>query len=182
MGSNRPCFSFSAQCREGFNSDTNDLQRTASRVWGAGISGFNTSFRLADFPEGLSNLVALDEIRSGISPIDPRGTWALGMVGASITAGFTGGPNNAVIGDGINSCGILKLTLGDRALNQMRMPCQTAAMQANFSAGARSLHVGIVNVLKLDGSVEAVSDQIDLQTWVGIHSKDSNLVERLFAL
>jgi len=178
MGINRPCFAFRPNCPDGYSSDTNDLERTETKVWGSGIGGFNVSFSLRDFPEGLSNMVALDEIRAGISPIDPRGTWALGMVGASITAAHPGGPNDKS-GDGIVSCGMLILTLSEEAMKQMRMPCATSAIPANFAATARSQHSGVVNILKLDGSVHTIPDSVDRKTWLSLHSRDSGLVERL---
>jgi prepilin-type N-terminal cleavage/methylation domain-containing protein len=180
MGINPPCFTFQPSCPLGFQTDTDDLVRTASKVWGSGIGGFNVALGFRDFPEGLSNIVALDEIRAGISPLDPRGTWALGMVGASITAVHPGGPNNS-IGDGIASCGMLILTLSEVAMKDMRMPCMTSAIPSNWAATARSQHTGVVNVLKLDGSVDTIPDSVDRKTWIGLHSRDSNLVDRLLA-
>ncbi len=161
MGPNRPCFLFKGNCDEGFNSDTSDLIGTASRIWGSGIGGFNVSFQFNDFPEGLSNQVGLDEIRSGISPLDPRGSWALGMVGASITAAHPGGPNHPEYGDGLTSCGMMWLTIGQDAMERMRMPCRTSAIPSNFSATARSLHTGVVNAMRLDGSVEAIGEAVE---------------------
>jgi hypothetical protein len=143
MGPNRPCFTFMNNCDSGFNSDTTDLLNTAHRIWGSGIGGFNVSLRFSDFPEGLSNQAAVDEIRAGISPLDPRGTWALGMVGASITAAHPGGPNHPEFGDGLTSCGLMRLTIGEHELERMRMPCRTSAIPSNFAATARSQHSGV---------------------------------------
>lgn len=179
MGPNRPCFTFKTSCDSGFNSDTDDLVTTASRIWGSGIGGFNVSLRFSDFPEGLSNQAALDEIRSGISPLDPRGSWALGMVGASITAAHPGGPNQPEFGDGLTSCGLMWLTIGQDEMKRMRMPCETSAIPSNFSATARSQHTGLVNLLRLDGSVETVSDSVEAGVWLDLHSRDNALVDRL---
>jgi prepilin-type N-terminal cleavage/methylation domain-containing protein len=74
VGNNRPCFLFNSGCTAGFSSGTNDLENTNATVWGNGVAGINVSFRFAEFPGGLSNLVAVDEIRAGIEPRDPRGT------------------------------------------------------------------------------------------------------------
>jgi len=103
MGPNAPCFTFDPTCPDGFHSDTNDLINTNSKVWGSGIGGFNVSFGFKDFTRGLSNMIAVDEIRAGIEPLDPRGTWALGMTGASITAVLSVGPNEKSGGDWITS-------------------------------------------------------------------------------
>lgn len=179
MGPNRPCFLFQGNCNEGFNSDTNDLIGTASRIWGSGIGGFNVSFKFSDFPEGLSNQVAVDEIRAGISPLDPRGTWALGMVGASITAVHDGGPNHPEFGDGLTSCGTMWLTIGEDAMERMRMPCLTSAIPSNFAATARSLHPGVVNAMRLDGSVETIADSVESKVWLDLHSRDDQVVARM---
>ena len=50
-------------------------------VWGTGVVGVNFSYRLRDFPGGTSRIVAIDEIRAGIDPLDPRGVWASGLAG-----------------------------------------------------------------------------------------------------
>ncbi|MCC7338803.1 MAG: DUF1559 domain-containing protein [Pirellulaceae bacterium] len=179
MGPNQPCFTFNANCESGFNSDTSDVAATASRIWGSGIGGFNVSLRFSDFPEGLSNQAALDEIRAGISPLDPRGTWTLGMVGASITAAHPGRPNNPERGDGLTSCGMMLLTIGEQELKRMGMPCQTSAIPSNFAATARSQHIGLVNLLRLDGSVETVADSVESKVWLNLHARDDALVDRL---
>jgi len=179
MGVNRTCININGNCPLGFNSDSNDLVNTASKIWGSGIGGFNVSYRLSDFPDGLSNIVAVDEIRSGISPIDSRGVWALGMGGASITGAHPGGPNSQKIGDGITACGILTLTMSEAELKRMGMPCVLSSISSNFAATARSQHSGLVNVLRLDGSVDTVANQVESLVWLKLHSRDSRLAEQL---
>ena len=66
--------------------------------FGNGIAGINKSFNLDDMVNGQSTTVALEEIRAGIDVIDPRGVWAFGQIGGSITwahgvTGDDGGPN-----------------------------------------------------------------------------------------
>jgi len=173
MGPNNPCFTFQPGCPSGFHSDTNDLINTNTKVWGSGVGGFNVSFALRDFPKGLSNMIAIDEIRAGIDPIDPRGTWALGMVGASITAVHSTGPNDISSGlDGISSCTMLELTYSLAELRRLGMPCSSSPIPANFGATARSQHVNLVNVARLDGSVDSISNSINQQLWVRLHAKD----------
>ena len=48
-----------------------------------GVMGWNLSVRLAEITDGLSNTLMVGEVRSGLSDIDRRGTWALGTAGAS---------------------------------------------------------------------------------------------------
>jgi prepilin-type N-terminal cleavage/methylation domain-containing protein len=179
MGVNRACISTAGNCPLGFEADTSDLQRTASKVWGSGIGGFNVSFRLSAFPSGLSNIVAIDEIRAGISPIDSRGVWGLGMAGSSITGAHPGGPNSHDVGDGITACGTLTLTISESKLKRMGMPCTLSAIQSNFAATARSQHPGLVNILRLDGSVDTIADQVESIVWLSLHSRDPELARQL---
>jgi hypothetical protein len=178
MGVNQPCININGNCPLGFQADTSDLVNSASRVWGSGIAGFNHSFRLSDFPQGLSNIVAVDEIRAGISPIDSRGVWAMGMGGASITGAHQGGPNSA-IGDAITSCHALTDTMGALTLKRLGMPCELMSESANFAATARSLHSGLVQVLRLDGSVEPVVNLVENEVWLNLHSRERSLVDQL---
>jgi len=170
VGNNRPCFLFRTGCAAGFYSGTDDLENTNATVWGNGIAGINVSFRLAEFPNGLSNIVAINEIRAGIEPRDPRGTWALGMPGANMTAVETPGPNSEAP-DGITSCTALTLEYSTAELKRIGMPCGDAAIPANFAASARSMHPGIVNALRLDGSVDTLQNEIDREVWWQLHSR-----------
>lgn len=170
LGVNRPCFTFWPNCPAGFQADTNDLINTNTRVWGSGVAGFNVSFGFERFANGLSQMAAVDEIRAGIDRADPRGTWALGFVGASLTACHAGGPNRAAGLDAINSCTLLTLTYSGAELQRRGMPCSSSVIPANFGATARSQHPGLVNVLRLDGSVESVNDSIAGDLWIRLHS------------
>lgn len=178
MGVNHACININGNCPLGFNADTDDLVNTAGKIWGSGIGGFNVSYRLSDFPEGLSNMAAVDEIRAGISPIDSRGVWAMGMAGASITGAHPAGPNSQ-LGDGITACGILTLTFGKAGLEKIGMPCDLSAIASNFAASARSQHSGVVNILRLDGSVDTIANQVESIVWLKLHSRDRRLAEQI---
>lgn len=128
------------------------------------------SFGFERFRTGLSQMVAIDEIRAGIDPIDPRGTWALGLPGASLTAYHAYGPNAS--SDGITSCTLLILKYSEAELKRMGMPCTSSPIPAHWAATARSQHLGLVNVLKLDGSVESINNHVDRNVWASLHSKD----------
>jgi prepilin-type processing-associated H-X9-DG protein len=174
IGVNPPCFTFWPNCPGGFQSDTNDLINTNTKVWGNGVAGFNVAFGFQRFTNGLSNMVAVDELRAGIDPIDPRGTWALGFVGASVTAVHADGPNDVRSGlDGITGCTWMTLTHSSAELRRRRMPCSSGPIPANFAATARSQHPGLVNVLRLDGSVESVSNSVSKELWTRLHSRTS---------
>lgn len=149
-----------------------DLLNKNATVWGGGIGGINVSLRLSDIQTGLSNMVGIDEIRAGINPLDPRGTWAFGMVGASMTSINDRGPNPRDRDDGITSCTLLQVTLSAAEMARQGLACDGGTpVPANYMACARSQHSGLVHCLMMDGSVQTVSDSIDDTVWVGLHSR-----------
>ncbi len=178
MGPNTPCLTTNPNCRYGFVVDSGDLLNKASRLYGGGVGGFNVSFRFAQFTNGLSNIVAVDEIRAGASPADLRGTWALGFVGASLTAAHPGSPNTPE-GDGLAPCAYLIAQFGEVGLAAKGLPCQTTQSIANWAAAARSSHVQSVNTLRLDGSVQIVPNSIDRNTWLKSHLRDHEVADFL---
>ncbi|WP_010588191.1 DUF1559 domain-containing protein [Schlesneria paludicola] len=171
IGCNRECFTFQPNCSNGFTAGTSDLISTNATISGSGVGGINVSFSFRNATRGLSNVIAVDEIRSGIDPVDPRGTWALGMPSASLTSVNMPGPNSS-IPDGIVSCTDLTIRHSTATLTQMGMPCSDSTPPSNYASTARSMHVGMVHSLRLDGSVNSVSDSVDRQVWAGLHSKD----------
>jgi prepilin-type N-terminal cleavage/methylation domain-containing protein len=181
FGPNAPCYMGQAGCTGGFLVDSLDLLNTNMHIWGSGLSGLNISFRLRDFPSGTTQFAALDEIRAGIDPLDPRGTWALGMAGASLTVrnGIytfpnSGPPNNqAPQGDKLVSCSALIAKYGMQQLLTLGMPCQQNSPASNSQATSRSMHPMGVHILLLDGSAQYVSENIDPQIWQFLHSKDN---------
>jgi prepilin-type processing-associated H-X9-DG protein len=148
------------------------------QVWGNGIAGINRSFSRDDFNNRQSTLVAVEEVRAGIHPLDPRGVWALGQIGGSITCahGVNGddfSPNRQWSrSDDILGCKALHEAVGKETLTAEHMPC-VDYVDSNQQATARSLHAGGVHVAFLDGSVRFVSDAIDPGLWHVIHSRET---------
>ena len=149
----------------------------AFAYWGNGVAGINKSFNRNEFTNGLATLAAVDEVRAGVAPGDPRGVWAFGQVGGSITfahgvAGDDPGPNNqGERADDVLGCDRLYETIGGAALADARMPC-CSYRGWNAQATARSLHPGGVNTLMMDGAVKFVRDAIDASLWHALHSRD----------
>jgi prepilin-type N-terminal cleavage/methylation domain-containing protein/prepilin-type processing-associated H-X9-DG protein len=186
-GPDAECVIGIGNCTNGFNVANLDLAHSNMVVWGSGVSGLNYSSRFRDFPAGLSRIVAIDELRAGVDPLDPRGVWALGLAGSSWTAadgifnlGGTGPPNNqSAFSDDIVGCTSLTKKYGAAKLTQLGMPCGVSGIPASggmpafetaSQATARSMHPGGVNVLMLDGSAHSISENIDPQIWYNIHS------------
>jgi formylglycine-generating enzyme required for sulfatase activity len=155
-----------------------DQGKKEFQVWGNGVAGINKAFRRDDFQNGQSTLVAINEVRAGIDPIDPRGVWAFGQLGGSITFGHgvTGddaGPNNqGERADDVIGCGELHKRLGSDVIARERMPC-CSYWELNLQATSRSLHEGGVHALMMDGSARFVSDAIDPSLWHAMHSRET---------
>jgi prepilin-type N-terminal cleavage/methylation domain-containing protein len=182
FGPDRQCYSGKPGCTDGFSVAEPDLLNVNMVVWGTGVAGTNISFRMRDFPGGTSRMTAIDEIRAGVDPLDPRGVWALGMAGASGTSGdgiynlpTTNPPNcSSPEADVITGCAALVKKLGNGRLSQLGMPCSSNLLQngkeATTRGTARSLHPNGVHVVMLDGSAHFVSENIDPQIWTNLHS------------
>jgi len=146
--------------------------------WGNGIAGINRAFGPGEFRNGTSTLVALEEIRAGLLPVDSRGAWALGHIGGSITfahgaSGDDSGPNSrGDRADDVVGCNKLHEALGEEALLRDNMPCCSYWM-TNAQATARSQHPGGINALMLDGSVRFLADAIDPTLWHVLHSRET---------
>lgn len=148
------------------------------QMWGNGIAGINTSFALDDFSNGRSTLVALEELRTGVHALDPRGVWALGQIGGSLTwahgvQGDASQPNIQFYrSDDVYGCGRLHAAFGTQQLEESGMPC-CHYVDRNAQAAARSQHPGGVNVAFVDGSVRFISDTIDPGIWHVMHSRET---------
>lgn len=148
------------------------------QMWGNGIAGINKSFSYHDFPNGLTTLVALDELRAGIHPSDPRGVWALGQIGSSISwahgvQGDASQPNaTSYRSDDLLGCGELHQLVGSVQLEELGMPC-CHYVDRNAQAAARSQHPAGVNVALMDGSSRFISNNVDPGVWHVMHSRQT---------
>jgi prepilin-type N-terminal cleavage/methylation domain-containing protein/prepilin-type processing-associated H-X9-DG protein len=132
--------------------------------WGATLNQITVQ-------DGTAYTLMLSEVRVGsfLSPGDPRGTWAVGMPGASvISAAATWDctvPND--YNDNADDC--------DGAVDDPNdgmgawQPCPFQQAQA------RSRHTGGVNGAMADGSVHFIHSTISQQTWFKMLSRDDNL-------
>jgi prepilin-type N-terminal cleavage/methylation domain-containing protein/prepilin-type processing-associated H-X9-DG protein len=148
------------------------------------VFAVNYGSKFGDITDGLSNTIFFNEIRAGVSPLDHRGTWALGMPGGSITnAGrqpYNPTPNNP-LGDTLNAgqgdeLGDCNLFTYPGIGTKDRMGCQFDSKLNNDSAMARSLHTGGVNACFGDGSVRFIKETITELTWGLLNSKNDGVI------
>jgi prepilin-type N-terminal cleavage/methylation domain-containing protein/prepilin-type processing-associated H-X9-DG protein len=137
-----------------------------------GVMCINWGVKLSNIIDGSSNTVMLNEVRTGqfITPTDPRGLWAIGMPGASVTVGNSSwdctnpNDNNAESDD------------LDGALDQgypYMGNCEGCSFQ---QAQARSLHPGwSVNVAFCDGSVRVVQQSVPQAIWWAMLGRDDGI-------
>jgi prepilin-type N-terminal cleavage/methylation domain-containing protein/prepilin-type processing-associated H-X9-DG protein len=150
------------------------IHRTTISGYGSLISGgpwasagpmtLNSKVRVDQISDGSASTVLFSEVRVGRQAIDGRGSWALGLPGASlIAAGGRNLPPNAKTGDAIKNC-----------LNEPEdgMGCSPTD---SGQAAAKSLHGGGVNATMCDGSVRFVSDDISVTNWHFLTCKDDGM-------
>jgi prepilin-type N-terminal cleavage/methylation domain-containing protein/prepilin-type processing-associated H-X9-DG protein len=127
-----------------------------------GVIGPNVAAKMKQITDGTSNTLLLGEVRAGITPLDRRGTWALGQAGASVLFWFgqTGDDN------GPNVCreyadDTAGVRPGDTAL--MNIECMQDYTGDDFQnqATVRSMHPGGVNIGLADGSAHFITLDVD---------------------
>jgi prepilin-type N-terminal cleavage/methylation domain-containing protein/prepilin-type processing-associated H-X9-DG protein len=130
-----------------------------------GVMGPNVSTPIAKIRDGTSNTILLGELRAGMSPKDPRGTWAMGGAATSALYGYgsygdANGPNYcADNSDDFRGCAEVRTTPGVAELARECMLCCTG--QGNWQGTTRSRHYGGVYIAFCDGSVRFVSNWVE---------------------
>ena len=149
----------------------------AAGLMSSPVMSSNYGAKIAEITDGTSNVNMVDELRAGLSAIDPRGVWAMGFTGASVCSGGRGvynpSPNNPLGGlpvDGGDELQDGALYCNPQTAQINLMGCTTSGTLMT-SSQSRSLHVGGVNVCFCDGSVHFISNNIAELTWCRLQSK-----------
>jgi prepilin-type processing-associated H-X9-DG protein len=134
------------------------------------VMGIEFGARVSDIPDGCSNTVLFNEVRAGVNSQDPRGVWALGYPGSSVTAANAIGdctvPNDANEGsDDVLGCPPFWYPgIGTRD----HIGCSTGFANLgwpSWQGQARSRHRGGVNACFADGGVRFVSNYVAQSVW-----------------
>ncbi len=137
----------------------------------APVMSINYGARFVDITDGMSSTIMFAEVRAGVSDQDLRGTWSLGVAGASVVAansiGDSIGPNDRQVeSDDIENCSSFWTPeLGPRE----KMGCAQGNWY-NWQAQSRSMHSGGVLISLCDGSTQFIADSIDMQVWFNLNS------------
>ena len=139
---------------------------------GGGVMCINFGAGIHRIEDGSSNTVMLSEVRIGsdLSPYDSRGVWALGFPGGSVISGqFSWDdrlPNTTE--DNADDC--------EGCINDPKRG-MGAWPGCPFQQGqARSSHTGGVQVALADGSVRFIRNQVSLETWWYMNSRNDRMV------
>ncbi len=140
-----------------------------------GMIGANYGKKIAEVTDGLSNTAMIAEIRVGLNSVDIRGTWAMGIGGASImgqTKNYNPTPNNKFGfppgsctdgGDELQGGPAIAALVPNAAQQGMGFNC--GGGMYNSGAQSRSLHPGGVNVAFGDGSIKFIKNTVSQRTW-----------------
>ena len=134
---------------------------------GRGVGGADIGMTMAQITDGTSKTIALLEVRTGLSPKDRRGVWAMQMIGSNILgqhgANYGLGPNDCSPGsdDIRDNVAIIEEAGEANLLAECMMPYSSNSWNVSAQSTARSKHVGGVFVAMCDGSVQFISDFID---------------------
>jgi prepilin-type N-terminal cleavage/methylation domain-containing protein/prepilin-type processing-associated H-X9-DG protein len=129
-----------------------------------GVMGAGISLGIKKITDGTTYTMLLSEVRSGLSALDRRGTWAMGVAGSSalFAHGFGGDAN------GPNACNDLSDDLrgcaqcygGDPGRAVMLGECMSCYDGNSAQATSRSRHAGGVMSVFCDGSVHFIAETI----------------------
>ncbi len=152
-----------------------------------GPFGINWGAKFAsDITDGTSNTILFNEVRVGINDKDRRGTWAMGLPGASVTAALCVGdatvPNDTnEYSDDIEDCNQVRTAagVGNSGLGPIRMGCSNDNLPnnwPNWQAQARSSHTGLrVNAAFCDGTVRTIQPTILQSVWQAINGRNDDV-------
>jgi len=134
---------------------------------GRGVGGADIGSTYAQITDGTTKTIAILETRTGRSPIDRRGVWAMQMIGSNILgqhgANYGLGPNDCSPGsDDIRDNVAIIAEAGEDLLRaECMLPYNSSSWNVSAQSTSRSTHPGGVFAAMCDGSVQFISDFVD---------------------
>jgi prepilin-type N-terminal cleavage/methylation domain-containing protein/prepilin-type processing-associated H-X9-DG protein len=157
--------------------------------WLRGVMGCNIGVTPQQIIDGAVFTIMIAETRSGFTPFDRRGTWAMAACGASSlwgdgTTDDQGPDNQGVEADDLVECDQLISAFGGGSTGEEGLAAASGMGGCcpcpNQQATARSIHPGGVYVCFCDGHVYYINDYIDHSTTWGLAAAaDLHVWERL---
>ena len=130
--------------------------------WNLGIGGINKANSIAKITDGTSKTIMLEEMRVGLSDVDSRGVWALGLCASSYHCRHiwngVNSPNNC---QGEDLYDFANIVSNDGLGDQCALPDPNPGWNFSAQSVVRSAHVGGVFVALADASVRFITDFID---------------------
>jgi prepilin-type N-terminal cleavage/methylation domain-containing protein/prepilin-type processing-associated H-X9-DG protein len=134
-----------------------------------GVMGPNIAVKLKRISDGTSKTIMLGEIRAGLTENDGRGMWAMGHAGASLLAKYGGGGDAIGPNCAFSNSDDVMTDISDAAgicvprTHPLGIAENMSAHNGGFDqATTRSKHPGGVHVAMCDGSVQFITDDIEL--------------------
>lgn len=142
--------------------------RVLSSKFADGVMIAGTNIKLAQVTDGTSNTAMFSEILlvADTKGHDIRGRYYNPTHGGVSFTTFES-PNSALPDD---------LPWCSRNNDNFHAPCSDIAQGSVYQVSARSFHAGIVNIARVDGSVDAVSEDIDRNVYAALGSRDGGEV------
>ena len=130
-----------------------------------GVSGINQSSSLREITDGSSQTILLAELRIGLSEVDPRGVWALGLYGSSVhgdhASNWVSGVNDCT--PGTDDVWRAKEIIEQVGADTLMSNCMSVFENSQFSnqSVVRSLHPGGAYCAFVDGHVQFISEYVE---------------------
>jgi prepilin-type N-terminal cleavage/methylation domain-containing protein/prepilin-type processing-associated H-X9-DG protein len=144
-----------------------EMAQLASKTTGKARAGYGKGVRIDDCVDGASQTMIASELAPVDSPMDGRGVWTWGMMGASFYTAHdapNAGPNIDV------------LPFVDPSAVPPTSPLYVANANSTYTAwtaAARSYHSGgMLNIAMADGSQKTISDTVDIKVWQAIATRN----------